>query len=357
MTKEDEVTFDAHVVCEYVRHWDTHKINEDVGRQTDATLREIEEANRSVQYGYEEEFNSLFTLSHFISDSTPAWIAEAVISVDGEVRRFPFNRGFLVFSSEVKISSSQYRNALRNSDGSPVEEGQYTDEQLIQVYKEFVVSTLADYAFLFSLSANIAKPGAFQFTKRYLFQNRQLQRKIGGTMNSLDRALDVFNKYSWPPISNLDVFNMWDWLERIPGFTSGEARSALGRAVGLLSYLLCDHWKDENELALVWALIGLEAIYGKGNIGLKSQLIEKTELFLGPRTTHKKEFGNMYDFRSRLVHGDKNFHFRGFEGGFESSFSRKLMDSEDFAVATLISTLQRMCMQGIDELNFRTIVG
>lgn len=339
MTEESEVTFGAHVVCEYVRHWDTHTINEDVGRQTDAALREIEEANRSVPYGYEEEFSSLFKLSHFTSDSTPAWIAEAVKSEADEVRLFPFKHGFLVFSSEVKVSSSQYRNALRNSDGSPVEEGRFTDEQLIQIYKEFVVSTLANYAFLFSLSANIAKPGAFQFTKRYLFQNCQLQQKLGGTMNSLDRALDVSKKYSWPPISNLDVFDVWDWLECIPGFTSGEANSALGRAVGSLSYLLCDHWKDENELALVWALIGLEAIYGKGNNGLKSQLIEKTELFLGPRTTHKKDFGNMYDFRSRLVHGDKNFHFRGFEGGSESSFSRKLMDSEDFAVATLISTL------------------
>ena len=123
-----------------------------------------------------------------------------------------------------------------------------------------------------------------------------------------------------------------------------------------MSYLLGDDYKDENELALVWALIGLEALYGKGNVGLKSQLIEKTESLLGKMTMFKKEFGQMYDFRSRLVHGDKNFHFKGFERIPEDGFSSQLRVSEDLAITTLISTLKHMCSNNVHELNFRVIV-
>jgi hypothetical protein len=355
MSMKESIDFEAIVVCEYTRHWDTHTINEKAGELTDAVLQEIAEADRKIHYGYGSDFAFAFGFSHFTEDAAPAWFRD-VFSVNRENVYSPFKIGFLTLESTATVTKQQYRQALRNSDGSPITEGEFSDDQLLHVYKDFVVSTLSDYAFLFSLAANIAKPGSFQFKKRHLFQNRSLIRTVGGTMNSFDHAVEISKKYAWPPISPLSVYRVWDWLLEIPGFTLGESKSTLGRAVGALSYLLHEDYKDGNDLALVWALIGLEALYGKGNVSLKSQLMEKTEAFLGPRTAFKREFGNMYDFRSRLVHGDKNFNFKGFESNTDSDFSKKMMDSEDFAVTSLISTLQRMCSLGLRELKFRVNV-
>lgn len=355
MNAQKKVECNSLVVCQYTRHWDTHRINEDIGKLTDAALREIEEAGRSLEFGFSREFTSHFQFEHYSEDSAPAWLIESLKDLGKTPSPSGFKRGFLVLIANVEIDKDQYKNALLNSDGSLVEEGEFSDDVLIEVYKDFVTSILSSYAFLFSLAVNIAKPGAFQFTSRYLAIDKKIIRTDPGVMNSFESSFDVSSKFSWPPVALLNVFEVWDWLVKIPGFTTGESKTSLGRAIGALSYLLNDS-KNQNELALVWALIGLEALYGKGNTGLKSQLMEKSESFLGKRVSHKKEFGNMYDFRSRLVHGDQNFHFNGFEGVLEEEYSLRLWDSENFALAALISTVQKMCSHQIDELGFRMIV-
>ncbi len=355
MDNETLVGFDACVVCEYTRHWDTHRFNQVVGGLMDSALAEIIGSNRGFIFDYDGG-ESKFEVSHFDKNSIPEWFKQILNDESKKRATLLFNKGYLAFASTVTISADQYQNALRNADGSPIEKGVFTDEELVRVYKEVVVGELSDYAFLFSLAANIAKPGAFQLSGRYLIQDRSLIEKTGGTLNNFQEAMNVSSKYSWPPIMELRVLDVWDWLVTVPGFLQGEAKTNLGRALGAVSYLLSDDYKRANDLALVWALIGLESLYGKGNVGLKMQLLEKTEAFLGERTSFKKMFGNMYDFRSRLVHGDKNFHYKGYDGILEEEYSEKLYESENIAIATLISTLQKMCVQKKQELDFRTIV-
>ena len=71
-----------------------------------------------------------------------------------------------------------------------------------------------------------------------------------------------------------------------------------------LSYAAPGSVDSESSLNLAWVLLGLEALYCTGNVGLREQLVAKSELVLGPRVENKKAFGAMYDFRSRLLHGD-----------------------------------------------------
>lgn len=355
MSGKDKFSFEACVVCEYTRQWETHRLFQTVGKLMDSALSELMESKRIFAFGYDEEFESTFSLEHYYENSMPDWLEKELDKGNTKQQHHIFRNGYLVFLADVTVTKDQYQNALKNADGSPVDKDMFTDDQLIDIYKDFVVGELDSYAFLFSLAANIAKPGAFQFSERYLFQNQSLIRKAGGTLNLFDRAFEISDKYSWPPITELEVLEVWDWVIEVPGFVQGETKTKLGRALGALSYLLNDMYKDANDLALVWALVGLESLYGKSNVGLKVQLLEKTEAFLGKRSSHKKVFGDMYDFRSRLIHGDKNFHYQGYDGVLEEEFSDKLAESERLAITTLISTLQKMCVNQMLDLDFKIV--
>ena len=196
MNNETNVNFEACVVCEYVRHWDTHRINTNVGKLTDTTLEEITLANRTINYGYDNEFEFSFNFGHFHEDDKPDWFNEILEKYPQGSARYPFKRGFLTLLSSAKITQKQYQNALRDQDGSPVEKGRFSDEELIYLYKDIVVSRLSEYSFLFSLAGNIARPGSLQFTDRYLIQDHNPIRKIGGTLHTFENAILTSKKYS-----------------------------------------------------------------------------------------------------------------------------------------------------------------
>lgn len=111
----------------------------------------------------------------------------------------------------------------------------------------------------------------------------------------------------------------------------------------------------DSGISLIWSLLGLEALYGKGSTGLKEQLVGKTEAFLGERTENKKRFGAMYDFRSRFIHGniDIPFRYSPYDAISEfQEFHSDLYSRGQIALAALIATLQRMAANGWYDLRF-----
>ena len=105
----------------------------------------------------------------------------------------------------------------------------------------------------------------------------------------------------------------------------------------------------------MWALLGLEALYGHGNVGLKTQILEKSEALLGPRHENKKLFGWMYDFRSRLLHGDMDLLYQHNTHDADPTYEKiwkELYECESLATAMLLSTLQNMCQRNSYSLEF-----
>ena len=103
---------------------------------------------------------------------------------------------------------------------------------------------------------------------------------------------------------------------------------------------------------LLWSLIGIEALYCSGKEGLSEQIFTKTQIFLGEIIDYKKKLKQMYDFRSRLIHGDLNIPPNHFYDD-DNPFRDQLFDSTVFAVAILTATLQKMVYENKKELNFK----
>lgn len=199
----------------------------------------------------------------------------------------------------------------------------------------------------FFLTSNIAFPGALSTEKGFVFiADKQTSVIIEGVYaEDVWHAREKAIKLRWPRLEQVSILEAWSWLSNAECLKDGIGEGPLGRAIAAFSKIIKTDYSQDGSLDIVWALLGLEALYGKGNVGLREQLVAKTEVLLGKREANKKTFGKMYDFRSRFVHGDIDLplHYSPYDASPEfEKFHDDLYESENIAVATLIATFQNM---------------
>lgn len=344
--------FSATVVCEYARQWDNVAIEEERGRRADSVISQVTDPSFDFRIDAPWLGNPKIEAAHFTEDSIPAWFQETYDLYITPRSAVFYGRGFLVFSIGIDVTKGELRGLVNSDEKLKL----FTDSSLLVFHMRSSVDCLSDTISSLCLAANVAVPGVMDISKRYLFVDQKYLETTSGCRNDLEHSSEMSDRYNWPKLNELELKNVWEWIVGVPGFCSGETKTSVGRAIGALSYLFSSDNIESNDLALVWSLIGLEALYGDENVGMKAQLMEKSELVLGKRISHKKVFGEMYDFRSRLVHGDKNFGYKGVNGVLEEEYSYKIMDMNALASAVLIATLQYMCLNNLYDLEFQRIL-
>ena len=207
------------------------------------------------------------------------------------------------------------------------------------------------------LLANVLHPGALTSATGFAFVNDVYTGETPAFYaEDWYRATQAAEKYCWPPLQRLSIPRAWSWLAATRCVDDGIARQPVGRALAALSYVAPASIDSESSLNLAWVLLGLEALYCTSNVGLREQLIAKTELVLGPRSENKKAFGAMYDFRSRMLHGDMDLPLRYSAFNAVPDFERHYSDLGDYeglGLAALICTLQVMIKNGWYGLKFQ----
>ena len=210
---------------------------------------------------------------------------------------------------------------------------------------------------LFMLAANIARPGTLSASEGFAFADGALILQTKPFYaERLSNCVNAATKLGWPRFTPVSIRDVWEWMRTSCVIKDGVGTDSMGRALSALSHLTSESLNDSSSIELVWILLGLEALYSKGNVGLKEQLLAKTEPILGRRIENKKAFGAVYDFRSRLIHGDIDIPMRftshdavpAFEE-FQSELSR----NESIALAALIATLQFMTARNLRSLVFK----
>lgn len=207
----------------------------------------------------------------------------------------------------------------------------------------------------FLMSVNLAKVGTIGTRSSWLFVNGKRRSTLERieTYDYLKTAVSISLKIGWPNIQQLDILETWKWISGFEGFLDGFGKGQVERALNAFSYLL--EFNFPSPLALVWALIGIETLYVKGQRGILEQVREKTQIFLGEQSQYKKKLSQMYQFRSRFVHGDIAFPGAKFSmlamKDYEN-YSSDLDESTELAVAILIATLQKLCIEERKQLSF-----
>jgi hypothetical protein len=263
---------------------------------------------------------------------------------------------FIKLTTRILYSDEDIRRFIKPGSPDTPEMSQTDAERAIA---EMSVREFAGVLPELLLGVNIARPGSLHCAATYQFIDGEFFANGRACTSGLNLIVSDALKRGWPQFEQIEVQTVMNWLEKVPGLRDRHAENRLSRALAAASNLFKDGWGDSNELELVWALLGLEALYARGNQGLQEQLSSKTEAYLGPRATQKKDFANMYNFRSRFLHGDIDFPYAYSEANATPQAEKYLDDrieSETVAAGLLYATLQRMCIEGRLSLDFHYAV-
>ena len=244
----------------------------------------------------------------------------------------------------LEADPSQLVEVIRSK--SKLTPGAFTDAQLNHQFLKATVTHFEMEVSLLFLILSIVRPGSIATTSGFAFADgEEIGRLQPFHAHDLFFAVEVSASLGWPMFPNPPLASGWNWLLASAAVEDGVGIGHLGRALSAVSHLTRGEASQSSQIDLVWVLLGLEALYSRGNVGLKEQLLGKSEALLGSRFENKKAFSGVYDYRSRLLHGDVDIplRFSPFDGAkkFED-FQSKLFRSEDIASATLICTLQEM---------------
>ncbi|WP_342426711.1 hypothetical protein [Paenibacillus sp. FSL L8-0158] len=208
----------------------------------------------------------------------------------------------------------------------------------------------------FIITINISRVGSFQVDEGLIYIEDQFYNRTKILINGFEEAYIFTQKTKWPTLEHLDIVEVWEWITKKVGFLDGIGGTAVERALTALTYLFGDVNESNEGMDLFYTMIGLEALYSSSNNGIKEQLVEKSQVFLGVQNEYKKLFKSMYDYRSKFIHGGLNFpgKFNYFDGTEEfSSFMKENHSVTLMAQSVLIATLQQLSKRNMNELTFK----
>ena len=209
------------------------------------------------------------------------------------------------------------------------------------------------------LTSEIALPGVLNPTEIKCFIDGKVYWHKEPAPSIILDARSEFGDIEWPPLANLPLLPTLDWLMRIPGFTDGVPSGNVGRAVAALSHLI-GHREESVGAMLMWAMIGLEALYVGGREGLSAQLRDKVQVLLGGPENKLKRFKILYDYRSKFIHGALDIPLAYTPYDAVDAFMKSEMDTYNAGltgIALLVATLQKMVIEERDTLEFHWALG
>jgi len=276
-------------------------------------------------------------------------------SDEGYTWRSPILKGrgeyLAVFNGIVPYDLDELEASLR-------EDGESSAEQVEELAASLVASDLDKLVGDLVLASAIALPGALHPSEVQCTLNGKEHslREIG--RGTIAEARAAFAKTGWPPLVNLPLPTTLAWLRGLPGFEVGVPIGHLGRAVAALSHLLSDA-AEYGGPALMWTMIGLEALYTRGREGLSEQLREKTQVLLGVPESDAKRFKGLYDYRSKFIHGGLDVPLMYTPYDAVDAFMKSILDTyhaELTGIALLIATLQKMVTENRKDLKFHWVL-
>jgi hypothetical protein len=210
------------------------------------------------------------------------------------------------------------------------------------------------------VASHIAQPGVLRTHELEIWVDKQFLKTTNSVCGFFGEIVEFAGEKAWPQIEPLSIKQVWEWMCSFDLLSENLGRSEIGRALNALSYLLSDKPIGGRDLVdLMWAMIGLEALYGRGTSDLTYQLVEKAGVLLGQPAGFEKSIKEMYRFRSLFVHGKAPFPGAFFTSDGMPEYERHFNEASDasfLASAMLIASLQQIAKRNWKSLSFSFVV-
>jgi hypothetical protein len=211
---------------------------------------------------------------------------------DGPILSFSQNTNYDLQAIKSKLG-------LNNIPLPEIDMADLMDQSFGYMMKKRIINIL--------LAANIAKPGSLGIETGAIFINGHFSTGFDHFNCDYVESDDYYNPL-FTKLRELSVAQTWIWLNSIEGAGLYEGNGQLGRAIAALSYTLGPA-SSNHYLQMIWALLGLEAIYAPKEQMQQTQLMTNISRLLGKDAVIEELLDRLYRDRTRFVHGRMDFPF------------------------------------------------
>jgi hypothetical protein len=263
-----------------------------------------------------------------------------------------YQRRVEAIAFEVTISNC-YRNVPSGKYIKDNVERELSDLENQDIFKVLVTEDFERKIYYFCVLNQIANPGSICIREGDIFLNGEFMKSSLPVSSFQREVYAEIGKIKWPRYKIVPFISVWNWFNSNEFSFDRHSKRKVEIALNAFTHLFTDNHND-FILSLLWSLVGIEALYTNDKEGISNQIFNKTQALLGPITDFKSKLKQMYNFRSRLVHGDLDIppiHYDVYDEVNES-FQGKLHESTCLAIAILTATFQEMVLLDKNELKF-----
>lgn len=209
---------------------------------------------------------------------------------------------------------------------------------------------------------NLAKPGGFNTSDGKIIIKEKIDRiekrkeKFSPILSKIGEALELRDELKWPPIKELPIKEVFDFIQGHWTAIQNIPNNRIERALNAFSYLFHKNFSEDNASDLFYSVLGMEALFVSGHDNIQKQVDIKTQILFGERTNFKKRFNELYDFRSRYIHGQldivNHFFLDGLNDQIYTKHMGPLYENTLFAIMLLVASIQKHVELKKTELEF-----
>ena len=217
--------------------------------------------------------------------------------------------------------------------------------------KFIVAESFAEIIYELILIINIARPGSITLFEGIVLVDGVEKCTTPGFSIILNEAYDSSIEKKYPTFNFHKTSLIRNWMNENDVSIFNKPKNKLSTAINCLSYVY--NYELLNSEKLTYSLIGLEALYTKGNANITEQLNEKIQVYLGEIQDFKKMLKDMYSVRSRFLHGV--YPIRPlflYDNTDENEYENEIYNALIVGSGILACTIQQMIIENRIELEF-----
>jgi hypothetical protein len=172
-------------------------------------------------------------------------------------------------------------------------------------------------------------------------------------MNSIDFAYIHIEKIEWPSVISPKLQKTLNWLRKFEINLHSSSKSPAGRAINAFSHIFSYELFETDSAKLFWCLLGIEALFASNNNGIMEQIRQRIQIVFGEPKEFKRKINKLYEFRSRLIHGDLDFPAKFSED--VDNYEYEYWDYVSFATSLLMSSIKTLIINDTDRFEFELV--
>jgi hypothetical protein len=217
--------------------------------------------------------------------------------------------------------------------------------EMRRIRKEILISSIVEEIHKYLLLLVLKTNNSISILKGFSISGETLIAETKQILSGL-----YLEEYNEKLVYKMDMLKSWEFINKKTMFINGLSKTNVARAISILSLILFEDNSEVSNMALV--LTAIEALYARGNTGISSQLAEKIGLFLGTSLVNSKEINQLYNTRSRYIHGDIDIYMSFCTHDDDIKREMEVYDAYNYGMAILFETIKKVINENMDELNF-----